>query len=179
MDGSRAETLSAIGWVTKLHLAQFLVTGKFPTVLHRVLGIGYQLDGEGHRILAKPNTQRVIAMLIAIQASSSLVRYALRKWTEYVADYLEKRTRESEKKSRQLLPSPETLANASCAICLMPRTHPTVIRTCGHVFCWKCVNHWATAVKLACPFCRIPCEEADIQPLFGYDTFSDNAKKDV
>lgn len=169
--------MSALSWVIKLHLAQYLVTGKFPTILHRLLGIGYKLDGGGQRILARPNTHRLIAILIGIQASSSLIRGVMKRWTDMVARYLEQRKRKREQILSVRRNNLEGSAKASCAICLGKRTFPAVVATCGHVFCWNCLNHWVASVNQACPYCRVSCKESDIQPLFSYDFVTDGDER--
>lgn len=57
-------------------------------------------------------------------------------------------------KTPPVLKEPDT-----CAICLDTASNPAKLKTCIHVFCFECINHWAT-IKLECPYCKKPFKEA-------------------
>jgi peroxin-10 len=92
-------TYSMATWLVRLHLAQYLITGKYPTILHRLLGL--QLRGENEAgastaqsaVPARPNSQKVLASLILIQASSTAVQKISNWMAQLVASNLEKRRR--------------------------------------------------------------------------------------
>ncbi|KAL3914051.1 MAG: hypothetical protein SGILL_006254, partial [Bacillariaceae sp.] len=90
-------TYSMAIWLVRLHLVQHLVTGKYPTILHRLMGLKLQgmnvTTSQSTAIPFRPNSQRVIALLILIQASSTAVRNGTNWSARLVANYLEKRSR--------------------------------------------------------------------------------------
>ncbi len=174
-DGSPT-TISPATWILRFHLAQYLITGKFPTVFHRLLGLKHRRDEEtSPRVPVPPGTNKIIALLIALKGTASILRYALKWWTKRLALYLEDTESRMKVDHDQHADSQETRAEqqpailATCAICRMTRMQPAVSKSCGHVFCWPCLNHWVSSVKEACPYCRAPCTLDDIQPLYNYD----------
>lgn len=50
-----------------------------------------------------------------------------------------------------------------CTLCLEPFKDPSVT-TCGHVFCWSCVQDWVRE-KPECPLCRSAIQGGKILPL--------------
>jgi peroxin-10 len=52
-----------------------------------------------------------------------------------------------------------------CTLCLEPFSDPSVT-TCGHVFCWTCVQDWVKE-KAECPLCRQSVLSQKILPLRG------------
>lgn len=52
-----------------------------------------------------------------------------------------------------------------CTLCLEPFKDPSVT-TCGHVFCWSCVQDWVRE-KAECPLCRTAIQGNKILPLRG------------
>ena len=52
-----------------------------------------------------------------------------------------------------------------CTLCLEPFRDPSVT-TCGHVFCWTCVQDWVRE-KAECPLCRQAVLPQKILPLRG------------
>jgi len=61
-----------------------------------------------------------------------------------------------------------TGSNMLCSICKHERTHPAAPSTCGHVFCWRCLLQWVSAVRPECPLCRASCRPQDILALHNY-----------
>jgi hypothetical protein len=96
-------------WLIRLHLAQYLLTGKYPTLMHRFLDlipvrekiIDTTTGGTAtttttttttkSKILSRPNTNRAIAFLILLQASTSLIQTSANWFTRKIAYYLESR----------------------------------------------------------------------------------------
>lgn len=174
-DGS-ARSVSLAAWISRFHLAQYLVTGKFPTLLHRLMGLEHEQENEATSIVAQPGTHRIIALLIAIKGTASAFRYLLRWWTVRLALYLEKRDRgiQARQQDDDHLQNQYQIS-ATCAICKTTRNHPAVSSSCGHVFCWACLTHWVSSVKEACPYCRAPCRLEEILPLYNYDNESSSS----
>jgi len=50
-----------------------------------------------------------------------------------------------------------------CTLCLEPFKDPSVT-TCGHVFCWTCVQDWVRE-KAECPLCRTTIQGNKVLPL--------------
>ena len=91
-------------WLIRLHLAQYLLTGKYPTLMHRFLDLipirekiietttgGIAKATTKSTILHRPNTNRAIAFLILLQASTSLIQTSANWFTRKIAYYLESR----------------------------------------------------------------------------------------
>lgn len=51
--------------------------------------------------------------------------------------------------------------NNTCSICFDDFTTKSMIQQCGHVFCSECL-HSVIETSKKCPYCRIPCTEADV-----------------
>jgi hypothetical protein len=90
-------------WLIRLHLAQYLLTGKYPTLMHRFLDLipirekiietttGGITTTAKSTILNRPSTNRAIAFLILLQASTSLIQTSANWFTRKIAYYLESR----------------------------------------------------------------------------------------
>ena len=59
-------------------------------------------------------------------------------------------------------------SRSTCGICLQKRDSPAAPTSCGHVFCWGCIQHWVSTVRPECPLCRAPARPQDILPLYNY-----------
>jgi len=58
--------------------------------------------------------------------------------------------------------------SSCCVICRRsPYDHPSCPISCGHVFCWSCLQRWI-ASSPECPYCRSPCRPQDVLPLCDY-----------
>lgn len=111
-DYSRNTSRSIALWLVRLHLSYFLLTGKYPTLVHRFLELEtrrekiiYGTSGNANprptmTVLDRPNTNRVIAVLILLQASTSLIQNASNWLAKKVATYLETRTSKETGKSK-------------------------------------------------------------------------------
>jgi len=82
-------------WIVRLHLAQFLLTGNYPTLMHRFFGLKLRREHNTTKstatILSRPNTNRVIGLVILLQAATSLVQNTSNWFTRTMANYLEVR----------------------------------------------------------------------------------------
>ncbi len=193
-------------WLVRLHLAHFLLTGKYPTLLHRFLGLKLRREavtvGDNTTttttIIDRPSTSRAIAVMLLLQASTSLVQNTSYWCAEQVAKFLEARARrrsidqrKTERLSKAQLrnkldsvfnnknsaigSSMEKSRNRSrdtkilCTICRLERKHPAAPSSCGHVLCWNCLIQWVSTVRPECPICRAPCTAKDVLPLHNYE----------
>ena len=173
---------SVAQWVVRLHLAQYCITGAFPTILHRVLGLRLERDTTIiEKVPLRPTTDRLIGALIGLQASAALSRYFVNWWTKKVATFLERTDRR--RSPGRLTPddlfvtasSDSSVGTASnnrstlCSICRTERRHPAAPSSCGHVCCWNCLMQWVSTVRSECPLCRAACRPQDILPLYNYE----------
>jgi hypothetical protein len=54
-----------------------------------------------------------------------------------------------------------------CYICLDIPKSPVAV-TCGHIFCWKCLQSWISGkTKLECPVCRNGIDMNRVIPLYS------------
>ena len=150
-------------------------------------------------ILDRPNTNRIIALMILLQASMSLVKGTSNWLTERIAKFLEarssaRRNRIDETDSAQLTkaelrrkldivfgnqPAGDSKEKETkkgdkettilCTICRTERKHPAAPSSCGHVLCWNCLMQWVSTVRPECPICRAPCTPKDVLPLHNYE----------
>lgn len=66
-----------------------------------------------------------------------------------------------------------------CNITMIGSEHrPFGLSSCGHSFCYKCVNHLSTTSKL-CPTCREPFLAKDVKPNFALETLIEEIEKSV
>jgi len=103
----RSTSHSIVFWLLRLHLAHFLWTGRYPTLLHRFLRlepnrekvINNTTSNPQSRtaIFARPTTNQSIAALILLQASTSLVQNSSNWLAGKVAKYLESRARRNQR----------------------------------------------------------------------------------
>lgn len=53
-----------------------------------------------------------------------------------------------------------------CSICLNEPKSPVAV-TCGHIFCWKCLQSWISLKSnLICPVCRNGIDMNRVIPLY-------------
>ena len=176
-------------WIIRLHLAQYCITGRYPSWVHRFSGL--QLERTAKKIRHPPTSYRIVGMIIGVQAASCLVRTVANFTTTLAADYLERRTLKT-LSSASPLPSLFNSSDSSqrqnkqgsqgsftanslgatrastCAICRLERSHPAAPSSCGHVFCWNCLIQWVSTVRPECPLCRSPCRPQDMIALHNY-----------
>jgi peroxin-10 len=117
---SRSTSHSVARWIVRLHLAHFLLTGKYPTLMHRFLGLQPGRESSGKdatrgtepttAILDRPTTNRAIALFILLQASTSLVQNTSNWLAEKVAKHLQARASARRRLRRQQSNAPLTKA---------------------------------------------------------------------
>lgn len=161
--------LSLVQWLLQLHLAMFLLNGRYPTLFHRFWRL--RMNQKSDQLYTRPAQTSMIGVLLLVQAAGTAVPALARQIFALVA-----------KKNRrlripQLTGTPPATTNRAmaeglsspvvpCAICRQPRVHPAC-PPCGHVGCWKCLLRWIQAHH-ECPFCRAPCEARDVIALYEY-----------
>ena len=179
------QTSFSIGmWLVRLHLAQYLISGKYPSWLFRLAGVQVQpqrQSSSAERISAKPNTNALLGYLILTQASVTFGRHTLNFLAHWIADYLERRKNKRQAALSDTASSIFPKASKSpihierpaksqsyCSICRLPRSNPAAPSSCGHVCCWDCLIQWTSSVRPECPLCRSPCRPQDIIALHCY-----------
>jgi len=203
-ENSRSTAQSMALWLVRLHLAHFLLTGKYPTLVHRFLGLKPRREtsttgdttATTTSILDQPSTSRAIAVILLLQASTSLVQSTSHWLAEQVAKWLEARAHRrsiDQRKTEQLTKAQlrnklDSIFNNNkkvastrnsrssnkdtkmlCTICRLERKHPAAPSSCGHVLCWNCLIQWVSTVRPECPICRAPCTAKDVLPLHNYE----------
>jgi Zinc finger, C3HC4 type (RING finger) len=81
-------------WMVRLHLAHFLITGSFYTSwIHRILGLkSVEQKSRAESVIAiRTNSRPIIASLILLQASTSLLRWLWTGTAQRAAAFLENR----------------------------------------------------------------------------------------
>lgn len=173
--------LSLVTWMLRLHMAHYCVTGTYPTIIHRMLDLHHALDGSTEMSF-RPETNRIVALLVGVQAAASMSRYIIHFSADAVAEILE--SKRFKLSMRVLTPSLEqsvfkkssiqfdskSHSKSTCAICRLERKHAAASIHCGHLFCWNCLYQWISTVQEACPLCRCPCRTQDILFLHNYES---------
>lgn len=171
--------LSLVAWILRLHMAHYCVTGTYPTVIHRLLRLNHAADGSTD-INFRPETSRVVALLIGVQAAASMARYLINFSADAVAEILESRRlqlsmrgttqtlEQSVFKNISLRSDMKSHSCSTCGICRLERKYAAASIHCGHVFCWNCLYQWMSTVQEACPLCRRPCRTRDVLFLHNY-----------
>ena len=173
-------------WIVKLQMAHFCLTGMYPTWIHRFTGHQIiQEEKTSTKLYHQPTTARLVGLLLGAQAVAALIQASSSTLSRWLVLREERRRQSSSLSgtttltptvvfpSSQTTPDSGHYANSStssnsCAICKMERMHPAAPSSCGHVFCWKCLVHWVSAVRPECPLCRASCRPQDILALYNY-----------
>jgi Ring finger domain len=161
---------STVLWLIRLHSAMYLINGKYPTLLHRLVNI--QLRDSQSRSQAGANAQQseyaMMGLLLASFSFVVLLKIAAKSIVERVGS--------SRSSSSSLLADSTTVsasahseaAARSCMICGAERRHPSCSVHCGHVFCWNCLHSWIQTRAKGCPLCKTPCTTHDVVYLRNY-----------
>lgn len=161
-------------------MAHYCVTGTYPTVIHRLLRLNHGMDGSTD-VHCRPETSRVVAILIGVQAAAAMTRCVINLSADAAAEILESRRVQSSMRASatslehslfkmiSLRRDNKTYCNSTCGICRLERKHAAASIHCGHVFCWNCLYQWISTVQEACPLCRRPCRSHDIIFLHNYE----------
>jgi Ring finger domain len=161
---------STVLWLIRLHSALYLINGKYPTLLHRLVNI--QLHNSQSRSKAGANAQQseyvMMGLLLASFSFVVLLKIAAKSLVERVGS--------SRASSSSLLADSTTVsvsanseaAARSCMICGAERRHPSCSVHCGHVFCWNCLHSWIQTRAKGCPLCKTPCSAHDVVYLRNY-----------
>jgi Ring finger domain len=165
-------------WIVRLHLAAYCLQGTFPTWTHRLLyriPLRQESTRASSALVHVPNSTRVVGGLILIQAGWTLVASLSQGVVHWLADM--QTTLGSTKTSNvtasrivyEGLPAVPVKTTTTCTICRQTRRFPACPISCGHVFCWHCLQQWVASHSQACPLCRKPCTTSEIVLLHNYD----------
>lgn len=171
---SNARTLGM--WLVRLHLALYCINGQFPSIIHRLLyRQPLRLEtGRSTALVHRPDSARIVGLLIATQAAWTLVQSVSRAAIYWWVDTTSALTpSDSSSQSCSIrfqgqAAIPVETEN-TCAICHQIRRFPACPVACGHVFCWHCLQQWVASNAAACPLCRKPSAARDIMLLYNYD----------
>ena len=170
-----SNNLSIGAWIMRLHLAWYLIDGKYPTWMHRLFRLHIQ-ENES-TLTHRPTTARLVGMLMVLQALGSLVPNLGSRLVMLVAQHISVATPEPPailfySNHSQSVP-PGSTPGRSCVICRQPRLHPACSVKCGHVMCWSCLQQWVHEHK-SCPICRMACLPQDVLALQAYTDSPDD-----
>jgi peroxin-10 len=173
---TQQRTLTVGIWLLRLHLAYYCLTGRYPSLTHRLVGHTVEEDGS-KRLVSRPNNFRVVGILILAQAAGTAIQTISQKLTHWWIDRSSLSTLAPPTPSIKFEGSTSLTSSSSsppadpsgiaCAICQQDRRHPACPTVCGHVFCWKCLQQWVSS-KGECPLCRTTCRPQDILALHSY-----------
>jgi hypothetical protein len=107
------------------------------------------------------STFRFIGVLMAAQASLSVLNVAVAAWSTRESTRMSDTSQASAQQ-----PDAGTGTGPQCALCLQPRKNASTT-VCGHVYCWHCIME-ATMSKPECPVCRQPCLPQELMRLQNY-----------
>jgi Ring finger domain len=177
-DNSRTTWETVGHWIARLHLATSCLQGTFPTWTHRLLyrtSLRQESTRTSSALVHIPNSTRIVGGLIFIQAgwilvvslSRCVIRWLVDKQTTSVS------TRTCDATASRIeyegLPAVPFTTTTTCTICRQTRHFPACPISCGHVFCWHCLQQWVASHSRACPLCRKPCTTSEIVLLHNYD----------
>lgn len=164
------QVLSLGKWILRLQLAHFCVTGRFPSWLHRLLGvrIGKSEEYRSNLLANRPTTFHLAGMLIGLQASAMVLKKAAHLLSAALVARNPRNPRSTLEDHTGTSARTKTLTATVCGICGLPRTEPAAPRSCGHVSCWKCLQQWVSSTRPECPMCRSPCRAQDIIAFYNY-----------
>ena len=168
---SNQQNYDLLVWMLRLHLALYCVNGRYASLIHRlIVRRPFRAIANQTPLVNRPKSMRGIGGLLLAQAAVTLMQTLSQKWMNLCADHRVKAmlTRPSiiHIEGSPARPSEDDMV--LCAICHQPREFPACPCTCGHVFCWHCLQQWVTFNVEACPLCRRPCEKQDIVFLRNY-----------
>jgi hypothetical protein len=173
-------------WLLRLYIAYYFIEERYPTWIHRLTGTNIVPDESSldqGRLIVRPTNTRLMGYLIILHALGECVdacsRSCIRTWIDRfhfpvchqndpaTAGDNNRQSRSSASSSSSIIDVPSNNRIACCAICRQERKHPACSVSCGHVFCWSCLQHW-TRTRQECPMCRTRCRPQDILPLYNY-----------
>lgn len=166
--------ISISRWMMRLHLAHYCITGTFPTIWHRLWthNVERRQDSSSRIANPPPTTHKLVGRLILIQAAATLSQAVSRWLVSYLATRRALQQEHNHADSNDnFIKAAVTVTDSSvhpCGICRMPRLHSAAPKSCGHVFCWKCLYQWVSTVRPSCPLCRTACRPQDILALHNY-----------
>ena len=152
---SQLSSYSVGMWIIRLHLAQYCITGKYPTWFHRFAGLttGEVRDNVNNNnkstkseIPCQPSTYRSVGLLIFTQAAVSFSQNASKYVCRKIVDQLEKqKLSASSVKShkQQFVLFPPSRNNSSSTVVQDDGTTPSIIPTT------------AVATSAHCTICRM------------------------
>ena len=168
-------------WLIRLNLALFYTNGKYPSMLNRITGLRIDRVQSDVKIVAERPEYNAIGLMIIGQAFAKLVQalaeISLNTWyarkrrladkhPQPTSNSIEAKVPSAVSRNEQMVET--TSKEVNCGICMNPRQHSAAPTSCGHVFCWNCIQHWIATVRPECPLCRTPTRPQDVIVLNNY-----------
>lgn len=165
---------SVLSWLLRLHLALYCTTGGYAHWRHRLVGLKQQPKPQNiSRLINQPgNLSRVAGalMLVNLMCDSA---WSSSQWMvqQMVDGDSHQKTASHADLLTEVGSRPEDLPEriAYCGICSEKRLYPATLASCGHIYCWVCLQDWQVTHG-ECPLCRKPISARDIIPLYNYDS---------
>ncbi|RKO97876.1 hypothetical protein CXG81DRAFT_21095 [Caulochytrium protostelioides] len=191
----RGEGARHVAWATRAHAALFLLTGGFVRLSARLAGIRMGLarprhPGESPRRYELLGALTLIQLLLQVAPTALWGRGQPRRQlappvaaprpialpaapeqasaSDGAGNPASPSSAAAALPSRPSSPSPQPVPRSviDCPACLDRKANPAAA-SCGHVFCWDCVNEWCQA-RSECPLCRQHINIAHIVPLYQF-----------
>ncbi|GFH60058.1 hypothetical protein CTEN210_16534 [Chaetoceros tenuissimus] len=172
---------SMFKWLIHLNLALFYVNGKYPSILHRVLGLRIDGRNDKTKLKAELADYSPIGLMIIIQTlgklTQALTEIIVKSYYQSLHSKLTDKNNERNQLIQKKVPSHvdemqsiSTVDGDICGICMTERNHPAASVKCGHVLCWDCLHHWIATVRQECPICRTSCTHQQVIALNNYNS---------
>lgn len=163
-DLATQQIISPAWWCLRLYTAYYCINGFFPSLGHRLLGLRPAADANQNRLVNRPESHRLVALLILSHATGVV----LQNLSKSVIGFLiKKRQSRSDAVRLQGQDASDSKPSGLCAICQQPRKNPACPIQCGHIFCWTCLQKWIK-FRAECPVCRKASRPQDILALRNY-----------
>lgn len=162
-----------LGWILRLHIALFYASGKYPNFIHRISGLQVKKISNFDIVSHRPDF-KIISLMIFTQFGAKIVKFLTKI---LIQQYLERsiRLQQSEQSIEAVVPSANSHStptfsskSTNCGICMHTRKYPAAPTGCGHVFCWRCLQHFISTVRPECPLCRCATSPQEIILLQNY-----------
>ena len=172
---------SMFKWLIHLNLALFYVNGKYPSILHRALGLRIDGRNDKTKLKAELADYSPIGLMIIIQTLGKLTQALTEITVKSYYQSRQSRLIDTNNERNQLIQkkvpahveevqSISTVDGDICGICMTERNHPAASVKCGHVLCWDCLHHWIATVRQECPICRTSCTHQQVIALHNYNS---------
>lgn len=171
---SSSNLTNVFEWILRLHMALYYVSGKYPNLIHRISGLQVKKLSTNFDMVSQRPECKVIGLMIFTQLGAKIVKAFTKV---LIKKYFQRsmRLQQSIQSIEKIVPCSNSLEMPSysskalnCGICMHTRKYPAAPIGCGHVFCWKCLQHFISTMRPECPLCRCSTSPQEIILLQNY-----------